>query len=179
VLGFCPGGILVAAEVARLLEAPLDAVLVQQTNRFVLTAITGTLDVARNENSTTRKAIGQDEASAAADSSEGIEVARRQQGYRNGRPPANLFGRCVMLIDDGATDGAALKATASAVRLLNLSRIVAATPVDSIESLEQLEGIVNDIVCPWVLSVPASADRAYGLRPAEWWSFSTPCRSVI
>lgn len=161
VLGFCPGGIPVAAEVARLLEAPLDAVLVQQTSRFVLTAIAGTLDVARNKNGTTGKAIGQDEASAAAHSGEGIEVARRQQGYRGGRLPANLFGRCIILVDDGATDGAALKAAALAVRLSNPSRIVVATPVASVESLEQLEGIVHDIVCPWVLSVPAPAERAY------------------
>lgn len=161
VLGFCPGGIPVAAEVARLLEAPLDAVLVRQTGRFVFTALAGTLDVARNGNSTAGEAIGQDEASAAAHSGEGIEVARRQQGYRGGRLPANLFGRCVILVDDGATDGAALKAAASAVRLSNPSRIVVATPVAWIESLEQLAGTVHDIVCPWVLSVPAPADRAY------------------
>lgn len=161
VLGFCPGGIPVAAEVARLLEAPLDAVLVTHSDRFVFTAVAGTLDVARNENSTIREAIGQEEASAAADCREGIEVARRQQGYRGGRLPANLFGRCVILVDDGAANGAALKAAASAIRLSNPSRIVVATPVASIEALEQLEGIVNDIVCPWVLSVPAHPDRAY------------------
>lgn len=75
------------------------------------------------------------------------EIERRDRLYRAGRPPPNLTGRCVILVDDGIATGATLRAAVEVVRQNKVARLVVAAPVGAPESVEALEPEVDELVC--------------------------------
>ena len=79
---------------------------------------------------------------------EQAELLRRDQLYREHRPPMELRGRNVILIDDGLATGATMRAAVAAVRRLHAARVVVAVPVASVETLDEFESEVDEIVCP-------------------------------
>lgn len=78
---------------------------------------------------------------------EQVELERRQQMYREGRPPVELRGRTALLIDDGLATGSTMKAAVEAVRAHGPSRIVVAVPVGAPDTCRELAGIADEVVC--------------------------------
>ena len=78
---------------------------------------------------------------------ETAELQRREQAYRDGRPPPELRGRVVILVDDGLATGATMRAAVAALRQLGAARIVVAVPVGAADTCRELEEEVDETVC--------------------------------
>ncbi|HEX4689091.1 MAG TPA: erythromycin esterase family protein [Solirubrobacteraceae bacterium] len=152
VLGLPRGGVPVAHEVATALDAPLDVFLVRKLGvpgheEYALGAIaTGgvrVLDTALIES------LGLPaEWIEAIDAKERRELHRRERAYRGDRPPPDLAGRTVILVDDGLATGATMLAALAAARADEPARLVAAAPVADPRTCDALRGVADEVVCP-------------------------------
>jgi putative phosphoribosyl transferase len=151
VLALPRGGVPVAAEIARALQAPLDVFLVRKLGmpghpELAMGAIaTGGVRVVNDDVVTWYRipdAVIDDVART-----EQAELERREHAYREGRSPVELRGRVVLLIDDGLATGSSMKAAVQAVRAREPSRVVVAVPVGAPETCRELGRIADEIIC--------------------------------
>src|SRR6267378_1661882 len=75
------------------------------------------------------------------------ELARRERLYRGGRPPPDVRGRTVILVDDGLATGATMQAAIQALRQQNPARIVVAVPTASPETCEEMKTKADHVIC--------------------------------
>jgi len=151
VLGLPRGGVPVAAEVARHLGAPLDVFVVRKLGvpgyeELAMGALASGGVRVLNEEVVRELGISGDAIDAVADV-QARELARREQVYRGGRPPLDLAGRTVILVDDGLATGSTMRAAVAGLRQRGPSRVVIAVPVAATSTCEALAGEVDDIVC--------------------------------
>jgi predicted phosphoribosyltransferase len=78
---------------------------------------------------------------------ERLELERRDQMYRNGRPLAPVRDRNVILVDDGLATGSTMQAALLALKPLAPARIVVAAPVGARETCDRLARIADEVVC--------------------------------
>ena len=78
---------------------------------------------------------------------EGTELARRQQAYREGRPPLDVSGKVVIVVDDGLATGATMRVAVVALRTHGPARIVVAVPVGARSTCGELQGEADEVVC--------------------------------
>ena len=79
------------------------------------------------------------------------ELQRRERAYRGGRPPLDLAGRSVILVDDGVATGSTMLAAIEVARKLGPRTLVLAVPVAPPDTAASLAARVDDLVC---LSTP-------------------------
>ena len=151
VLGLPRGGIPVAYEVARALEAPLDVFVVRKLGlpgqeELAVGAIAsgGVRFVNEDLVKHLRVPAGVVDEIAAR---EERELARRERAYRGGRRPLSVSGRVAILVDDGLATGASMRAAAAALRRLGPARIVVAVPVGAAETCREFGALADDVVC--------------------------------
>jgi len=150
VLALPRGGVPVAFEVARALDAPLDVFIVRKLGlpgheEFAMGAIaTGEVMVMNPD--LTNAGIPQATIDAVA-ARERVELARRERLYRGDRPPVAIADRTVILVDDGLATGSTMLAAATAVRRQRPRRTIVAVPVAAAETCRALRRIVDDVVC--------------------------------
>ena len=151
VLALPRGGVPVAYEVAKQLGAPLDVWIVRKLGaplqpEYGIGAIgeggTCYVDWAdAAEAGATRAYVN------ALVERETAELQRRMRVYRGTRPRVDVRGRTVLLVDDGIATGRTVRAALADLRKLSPKRIVLATPVAANESLRELEGLADEVVC--------------------------------
>jgi predicted phosphoribosyltransferase len=78
---------------------------------------------------------------------EAQELARRERLYRGGRPPLDVRGRTVILVDDGLATGATMQAAVKALRQMQPGRLVVAVPTGSPQTCEQLRSEADEVIC--------------------------------
>jgi len=78
---------------------------------------------------------------------EGRELIRRETAYRGGRPPVDVTGKTVILVDDGLATGASMLAAVQALREADPAEIVIAVPAAPESTCREFAGIVDDVVC--------------------------------
>jgi putative phosphoribosyl transferase len=149
VLGLPRGGVPVAKEVAEHLELPLDVYVVRKIGHprqpeLAIGAIaSGGVMVAA-------PGIGQDLPAGVVDeivARERAEIARRERAYRGERPPLDLVGRPVIVVDDGLATGATMLAAVQAIRAAGPETIVVAVPVGSTVACGALRKVADEVVC--------------------------------
>ena len=151
VLALPRGGVPVAAEVASALGAPLDVFVVRKLGvpgheEYALGAIaTGGVRVLNEE--VVQALRIPDRVIDALAAREQEELARRERVYRGHRPPLDVRGRTVILVDDGLATGATMHAAIRALRQQQPARIVVAVPTASPETCAELKTEVDDIIC--------------------------------
>ncbi len=151
VLALPRGGVPVAHEVARRLVAPMDVFVVRKLGvpgheELAMGAVaTGGVCVL-NDQLVERLGIPEQMIDAVA-ARERQELARRERLYRGGRPPPDLRGRTVILVDDGLATGATMFAAIEALRKLNPARIVVAVPTASPDTCEEMKKKADEVIC--------------------------------
>jgi predicted phosphoribosyltransferase len=151
VLALPRGGVPVAFEVARALDAPLDVFVVRKLGlpghpEFAMGALaSGGVRVLNDE--VVRLYRIPEQAVEAVAQDERTELERREHAYRSQRPALDVRGRTVVLIDDGLATGSTMKAAVEAVRALSPARIIVAVPVGSPDTCREFAAIADEIVC--------------------------------
>jgi len=153
VLALPRGGVAIGAEIARLLGAPLDIVLVRKIGvpwqpELALGAVAdgGTPEIFIDERMAESLAIPGDYVREEP-TRQLAELERRRQTYCAGRPPVDLGGRTAIVVDDGIATGATMRVALRAVRRRGPSRLVLAAPVAAAETLAALAGEADETVC--------------------------------
>lgn len=156
VLGLPRGGVPVAYEVARALEAPLDVLVVRKLGcpwqpELGLGAIGEDGVRLLNRDLIRRADVSAQELEAVA-RREGRELERRVERYRQGRPGVDLSGRNVLVIDDGLATGFTAKVGIEVVRRRGAKRVVLAVPVAPPDTVVELREVADEVIC---LEAPA------------------------
>jgi predicted phosphoribosyltransferase len=151
VLGLPRGGVPVAAEVARALDAPLDVFLVRKLGvpgheELAMGAIASGGVRVLNDDVVRAIGIGEHEIEAVA-ARELATLEAREREYRGGLGPLDVRGRTAILVDDGLATGATMRAAIRALRGLGAAAIVAAVPTAPRETCEALRREVSEVVC--------------------------------
>jgi len=153
VLGLPRGGLPVADEVARLLKAPLDIVLVRKIGmpgnpELALGAIAGPDGKNRFINAELARLSGIGAASIEAQAApQRAELERRSKLWGAGLPQGALKGKQVILVDDGIATGATMQVAIAAVRADHPIRVVVATPVAAPDAAERITQLADEMVC--------------------------------
>jgi len=149
VLALPRGGVPVAAEVARKLNAPLDVFVVRKLGlpghpELAMGAIaSGGVRVFNGEVVNALRIP--DEVIDAVSAEELIELQRRERAYRAERQPLEVEGKTVIVVDDGVATGSTMLAAVSALRQLNATRIVVAAPVIAASTYDELCRAADDV----------------------------------
>ena len=151
VLGLPRGGVPVAFEVARALEAPLDVFLVRKLGvpgheELAMGAIAS--GGVRVLNADVISGAGLSDAQIEAVSLRELEQLERQErAYRGDRAPIDVTGRTAILVDDGLATGATMRAAVAALRDRGAGVIVVAVPTAPSETCAALRREVDEVVC--------------------------------
>src|SRR5438552_4581625 len=151
VLGLPRGGVPVAYEVAQALRVPLDVFIVRKLGvpgfeELAVGAIASGGVRVLNED-VARALPNADEIIDAVTAKERIELERREQSYRDGRPAPELRDRVAILIDDGLATGATMRAAVKALRQRGAAKIVVAVPVGPPDTCKEFEDEADEVVC--------------------------------
>ncbi len=170
VLALPRGGVPVAAEVARVLDAPLDLVLVRkigtpwQPELAVAAVVEGNPPDVVIDDAVQRDA-DIDEAYIQARAQEELhEIARRRQIYLGGRAALDVAGRTVIVVDDGIATGTTMRAALTALRRRRPAMLVVAVPVAPPEAVQALRAEADQVVC----LLQPTPFRAVGLHYDEF-----------
>lgn len=151
VLALPRGGVPVAAEVARALDAPLDILVVRKLGlpgqpEYAMGAIASGDVRVLNTQVIQQLAISYS-AIDIVTRAELRELHRREKLYRGDRPMPAVAGRQVVLVDDGMATGASMRAAVHALRELAPARIVVAVPVSAVETCRLLAQDADEVIC--------------------------------
>jgi putative phosphoribosyl transferase len=154
VLGLPRGGVPVAAEVARVLGAPLDVVVVRklglpQQPELAMGAV-GEGGVVVRLDPVVRAGGVLPAVFARVEHRERAELERRLGHLRAVRPAVPIAGRTAVLVDDGIATGSTARAACAVVRAQGAARVVLAAPVVAGDTAEALAAEVDELV--YVLS---------------------------
>jgi predicted phosphoribosyltransferase len=151
VLALPRGGVPVGFEVAKALNAPLDIFVVRKLGlpgqeELAMGAIaSGGVRVLNRE---LTRALGiPEEVVDQITQEEHRELERREREYREGRPPIDVRGKTVILVDDGLATGSSMRVAAFALRQKQPAQIIVAVPVAARDSCEELESVADKVVC--------------------------------
>jgi putative phosphoribosyl transferase len=151
VLGLARGGVPVAHEVAQALGAPLDVLAVRKIGapgnpELGIGAIAEGDVRVLDADAVRRMLMSTDELEAAVARAR-AEVRASTQRFRNGRPPLEVRGRTVIVVDDGLATGGTARAALRAVRARGPSRVVFAVPVGAPDAVRSLQDEADQVVC--------------------------------
>ncbi|WP_099020477.1 erythromycin esterase family protein [Mycolicibacterium palauense] len=169
VLGLARGGVPVAFEVARALGAPLDAYVVRKLGapgheEFAVGALAGGGRVVLNDDVVRALRVTPTQLREVAER-ETRELHRREATYRGERPPVDVAGKTVILVDDGLATGASMRAAVIALRECEPAQIVVAVPAAPESTCREFAGMVDDMVC-------ASMPTPFLAVGESYWDFS-------
>ena len=150
VLGIPRGGVIVAAEIAAQLHAPLDVFLTHKLGapgnpELAIGAIASDGTMLLDEQTIREFAIPRQYIERERDAQLRSMQARAER-YRQGRSPLDARGRCVILCDDGIATGATALAALESLRKRQPARVILAVPVGPTQSMETLARACDEVV---------------------------------
>lgn len=151
VLALPRGGVPVAFEVAKALNAPLDICLVRKLGvpghkELAMGAIATGVVMVLNEEVVESVGISKEIINQVA-AQEQQELERRDRLYRGNRPVPEVKNRTILLIDDGIATGSTMRAAITTLRKQQPKSIVVAVPVAPPSTCNELKLEVDQVVC--------------------------------
>jgi putative phosphoribosyl transferase len=153
VLALPRGGVAIGFEIARLLGAPLDVVLVRKIGvpwqpELALGAVAdgAAPEIFIDERMAQALAISEDYVRRET-ARQTAELERRRAVYCAGRPPVEVKGQTAIVVDDGIATGATMRVALRSVRRRDPARLVLAAPVAAAETLAELAREADETVC--------------------------------
>lgn len=151
VLGLPRGGVPVAAEVADALGAPLDVYVVRKLGvpgqRELAMGAIGSGGVRVMNDRVLRAAGVPAEAIEEVIGEEERELERRELALRGERPPPEVEGQMIVLVDDGIATGSTMRAAIAALQARGAAKLVVAVPIAASETCAELAEEVDEVVC--------------------------------
>jgi len=151
VLALPRGGVVTGFEIARMIGAPLDVLIVRKIGfpyqpELAAGAIAETGSVVLNRDIMAMGGLTEEALKPEIDRQK-EEIARRIVLYRAGRKLSGLSGKAVILVDDGVATGATMKAAIAALKQEKTAKLVLALPVAPPETAEVLRTMVDEFIC--------------------------------
>lgn len=151
VLGLPRGGVPVAYEVARALEAPLDVCVVRKLGapmqpELGLGAVGEDGVVYVDRDTMDRLGVAEEELDAII-ATKRAAVDAQVQRFREGAPPLDVRGATVIVVDDGVATGGSARAALQTLRARGAGALVLAVPVGAAETLDDLATVADEVVC--------------------------------
>jgi predicted phosphoribosyltransferase len=153
ILALPRGGVVVAAEIAAELDAPLDLVLVRKIGvpaqpELAMGAVVDGEPPIVVHNEDVMQLAGVDESDfTLVCNRELAEIERRRQRYLGNRERIDIAGRIAIIIDDGIATGATTRAALHATRMRKPKKLVLAVPVAPTDILDSMRAEADDIIC--------------------------------
>lgn len=150
VVGLPRGGVPVAAQVAKMLDAPLDVIGVRKLGvpaqpELAMGAV-GEAGAVVLDDDIVRRAGVTDDRLAAVERRARVELGERLRQIRDAHPARDLRGRTVVIVDDGIATGATARAACRVAAAQGADRIVLATPVAPDDWAKRLAGAADEFV---------------------------------
>lgn len=155
VIGLPRGGVVLAYEVAKTLNLPLDIMSPRKIGaphnpELAIGAITETGEGFFNQEILSYLQVSQDYIDLTVER-EKKKAEQRLRLYRKNKPPRNLENKIVIIVDDGLATGATMRAAIKTTKAEGASKIIAAIPVSPADTYEKIKEEVDEVVC---LSIP-------------------------
>lgn len=143
ILGIPRGGVIVAAEVAKILKAPLDIAIARKIGapfdrEYAIGAINSLGNVILNETSIRELGISNEYIEKSV-KEEIEEIKRRLSVYRGERDMIDIKDKSVIIVDDGLATGLTMLSVVKGVKTNNPKKTIVAVPVASYEAVKRLE----------------------------------------
>lgn len=169
VLGLARGGVVVAAEVARELNVPLDVIVAckigaPSNSELAIGALTSGGSTYLNESLMKKIGVTVDHLKPIMEQVK-EEAVRRVELYRAGRSPLNLENKITILVDDGVSTGATMLVAIQAAKSSGAKKIVIAVPVASDEALKLIAGATDEIICLMTSNMVVNVGQFYSKFP--------------
>ena len=151
VIGLPRGGVVVAYEVAKFLKLPLDITCPRKIGapsnpEFAIGAITETGEGLFNQDVVAKLGISESYLEQAI-RVEKAEAQKRLDKFRGNKPPRNIENKIILLVDDGLATGSTMKAAIMSMQAARADKIIVAVPVSPPDTLGEIRGMVDEIVC--------------------------------
>ncbi|MGI8514915.1 MAG: phosphoribosyltransferase [Acidimicrobiia bacterium] len=152
VVGLPRGGVVVAAEVAKALDAPLDVILVRKLGvryqpELAMGAI-GEGGVRFLDEAMVRRAGLSQRDIDAVEERELANLDRAALRFRGDNPPLDLSGQSVIIVDDGIATGATVMAACEVARRRAVEKLVVAAPIGSTAAIANIRLVADETICP-------------------------------
>lgn len=184
VLGLPRGGVVLAAEVAKALNKPMDILAVRKigapmNRELAVGAVAPNNVLVLNQYLIRNLGIDQETLRPLIER-EKAELNRRLQYFRGRRPFPDLKDKTVILVDDGLATGASARAAIQAAKAMGAERIVLGVPVGAHSTVSDLRREVDELICleapelfeavsHWYVNFPQVDDsQVIGLLEASW-----------
>ena len=152
VVGLPRGGVVVAAEIARVLHCPLEVTVVRKVGHPLQREFAVGALAEHGVKLLNQKVIGSDpRVLKALDAIIEEEAARLREYQREFHPDggADLAGKNVLLVDDGLATGSTMEAAALAMRKAGAKKILIAVPVASESAVERMGAVSDEVISLW------------------------------
>jgi putative phosphoribosyl transferase len=151
VLALPRGGVPVAFEVAKALDAPLDVFLVRKLGvpgheELAMGAVADGDVVVLNEDVVGPLNIPQDTIDRVT-RRERQNISEQREKYRGGQPAPKVRDATVILVDDGLATGSTMRAAVTALRRQEPRQLIVAVPVGAAETCAELAGEADEVIC--------------------------------
>jgi len=151
VLGLARGGVVMASEIAKALGASLDVLVVKKIgapgNEELAIGAVGPDEVVVWDKELCQRLGVDKKVKSEKLKVKSEERQEKERFLRGGKPPSDLVGKTVVLVDDGIATGATAKAAITWIKTQNPEKLILAIPVAPPDSVEKLKPIVDELIC--------------------------------